>query len=57
MPSSRINRGGPLLPAPDTTVDTKPGSDPGRAVGVTAALKKRQDLRLQLIAAKLASAG
>ena len=48
--------GGSLLPDPDATVDAKPGSDPGRAVGVTAALKKRQDLRLQLIVAKLASA-
>jgi hypothetical protein len=48
--------GGALLPDPDATVDTKPGGDPGRAVGVTAALIQRQDLELQLIVAKLASA-
>jgi hypothetical protein len=56
MPSSRINLGGSLLPDPDATVDPQPGCDPRSAVGVTAPLVERQDLRLQLIVAKLASA-
>jgi hypothetical protein len=40
--------GGSLLPDPDAPVDPQPGSDPRSAVGVTAPLVERQDLRLQL---------